>query len=209
LGPEQAQALLKWVTSMGWSLDDAGFERLARAAGERDHSQRVTNSIAQFVRDALLGAGEPDHNYARQTFGDHTVNTRTLKMLQAVQKTLQGRLKVRLLRGSYCEGPERGAHPHRGGGVVDVSVRDMGSADVARLVLALREAGFAAWFRNREGRPHVHAVAIGDREMSAAASWQVRSYFRGRDGRSKQGPDSHKDLCVRFPKWLARYRLGV
>ncbi len=208
LGKKHGQALLAWAAKMSWSFDDGGWKRVAKAAGDRDNHGRVTAAIAGFVRDALLGAGEPEHDYRQQTLGEHTVNTRTLKMLQHAQRALHGRLKVRMVRGSYTTGGE-GAHPHRGGGVVDVSVRGMGKADIDQLVLAMREAGFAAWFRDRENRPHVHAIAIGDREMSASAAWQVRNYFRGRDGRSQAGPDPHKHLSIRLPKWLARYRLGA
>ncbi|MEZ0313202.1 MAG: hypothetical protein ACAI38_15620 [Myxococcota bacterium] len=210
LGKTHGQALLSWASGMSWSFDDDGWKRIAKASGERDSGARVTATIAHFVRDTLLGAGEPEHDYRKQTFGEHTVNARTLKMLQQVQRTLHGRLKVRLIRGSYTGGDDdRGAHPHQGGGAVDLSVRGMGAADIDQLVLALREAGFAAWYRAREDRPHVHAVAVGDREMSASAAWQVRAYFRGRDGRSHAGPDAHKHLSIRLPKWLARYRLGA
>ncbi len=52
-------------------------------------------------------------------------------------------------------------------------------------------------------------MAIGDRELSAAAAWQVRAYFKGRDGRSRSGPDPHMHVCVRRPKWLVRYKLGA
>ena len=56
----------------------------------------------------------------------------------------------------------------------------MSAADIDHLIMAMREAGFAgAWFRNRDDRPHIHAVAIGDRELSAAAAWQVRALLQG------------------------------
>jgi hypothetical protein len=206
MGRKHAQALLGWAKGMQWTFDDEGWKKVAKAAGERENNHRVTTTIASFVRDTLLGAGEPEHAYSRKQFGEHVINVRTLKMLQAVQKTVQGRLKVKLLRGSY---ENKGAHPHQAGGVIDVSVRGMSSADIDHLIVAMREAGFAAWLRNREGRPHIHAVAIGDRELSASAAWQVRAYFHGRDGRSRSGPDPHMHACVRLPKWLVRYKLGA
>ena len=210
LGSKHGQALLAWAARMAWSFEDEGWKRIARAAGERDSGGRVTASVASFVKDAVLGADEPAHDYRRQIIGEHTVNTRTLKMLQEVQRALDGGLKVRLIRGSYTGATDaRDAHPHQGGGAVDLSVRGMGAADVDELVVALREAGFAAWYRARADRPRVHAIAIGDRELSASAAWQVRAYFRGRDGRGKARPDHHKHLAIRLPKWLSRYRLGV
>ena len=219
LNRKHAKVLLAWVAKMQWSLDDEGFKRVCLAAGDRSGALKVTPALAKFVRDTILGTGEPEHDYTRHQIGDHTLNARTLRMLQGVQRALAGRLKVRVTRGSYWAGSEsgagakrpgepNGAHPHAGGGVIDISVRDMSPNDIEQLVLTLRENGFAAWYRPRESRPHIHAVAIGDRELSASAAWQVRAYFKGRDGRTRSGPDAHKHLCVRMPKWLVRYRIG-
>ncbi|MBC7792916.1 MAG: hypothetical protein H7Z43_04360 [Clostridia bacterium] len=218
LNRKHAKVLLAWVIKMSWSFDDDGFKRVCLAAGDRSNTLKVSPLVAKLVRDTILGTGEPEHDYTRHNVGDHVLNARTLRMLQSVQRALAGRLKVRVLRGSYWKSSEpprmvvkSGAtrvNPHQGGGVIDLSVRDMSPTDIEQLVLTLREAGFAAWVRQRGDRPHIHAVAIGDRELSASATWQVRAFFKGRDGRSHAGPDAHKHLCVRMPKWLVRYRLG-
>lgn len=58
------------------------------------------------------------------------------------------------------------------------------------MVMALRYAGFAAWFRDTgdlgpQSPAHVHAIAVGDRELSPAAQKQVTGeggYFQGMDG---------------------------
>lgn len=58
------------------------------------------------------------------------------------------------------------------------------------MVIALRYAGFAAWFRDTgdlgpQSPAHIHAIAVGDRELSPAAQEQVigeGGYFQGMDG---------------------------
>ena len=58
------------------------------------------------------------------------------------------------------------------------------------LILALRTAGFAAWLRDFDqlypGSPiHIHAIAIGDRDLSPAAQSQLNAnygYFNGNNG---------------------------
>jgi hypothetical protein len=58
------------------------------------------------------------------------------------------------------------------------------------LVRALRVAGFAAWLRDTDelypGSPiHIHAIAIGDAELSPAARGQIDGpfgYLRGYNG---------------------------
>jgi hypothetical protein len=62
--------------------------------------------------------------------------------------------------------------------------------DVDPLIHALRAAGFAAWLRSYgelypDSPIHIHAVAIGDQELSQAARDQLTGkfgYFRGYSG---------------------------
>ena len=69
---------------------------------------------------------------------------------------------------------------HDGGGAVDLSVRDLNDwyniiyDEFEVIILALRQAGFAAWVRETDelyaGSPiHIHAIAIGDKDLSEAA----------------------------------------
>jgi hypothetical protein len=114
----------------------------------------------------------------------------------------------RITQGSYTEAETSSFGTHAGGGAVDISIRD--PADPARIlydeahnmVLALRRAGFAAWFRDvgdlHPGSPmHIHAIAVGDRELSPAAQEQLsgpHGYFRGMDGLPHEDgphPDRH------------------
>lgn len=201
-----AARLLAWMEERGWRLDDEGLARLCRAAGIAPAA--VGAELATFVADAVLERDEPAHDYTRHTRGEHTLSARTIAMLGVAQRELGDACRLRVIKGSYEAGQDRGAHPHNGGGVVDVSVRELSPEVVGAVVCALRAAGFAAWYRPREDRPHVHAVAIGDREMSPAAQWQVKGYFSGLDGRSRMEPDPHGDLAVKTPGWVARYRVS-
>jgi hypothetical protein len=98
-------------------------------------------------------------------------------------------------QGSYTSGDPASFGTHAGGGAVDLSVRNPDGwgviyADVEPLIRALRVAGFAAWYRDTgELYPgsavHIHAVAIGDEELSEAALRQLDGefgYFRGYSG---------------------------
>jgi hypothetical protein len=187
-------------------LTDAGLAEAAAALGWA--SAIVDKKLARFVAGAVLARGEPVHDYSRLTCQSCTLNGRTLAMLTAAESSLKGEVAVRVIKGSYqAESSTKGAHPHMGGGAADLSVRGVDGLLIDKFVLALRRAGFAAWFRNREDKPHVHAVAIGDREMAPAAQWQVKQYFLGKDGRSRMDKDPHGGLPSDLPGWVAKYRL--
>ena len=74
--------------------------------------------------------------------------------------------------------------------------------DIDPLLFALRTAGFAAWLREYgelyDGSPiHIHAIAIGDAELSSAAQLQLTGeagYFRGYSGL----PSIEAEL----PRWI-------
>lgn len=104
---------------------------------------------------------------------------------------------LRVVQGSYTDDLDASFGTHAGGGVVDISIRTklpphdvVSMAEAKRLVLALRNAGFAAWLRLPDDLDpptslHIHAVGVGDREMSEAARRQIygqEGYFAGFDG---------------------------
>lgn len=205
VGRVTAQRLLSWAHGYGWSFDDSGLRRLARALG----AQRLPldRRVAGFVADSILCRGEPAHDYRRFVCAGATLNRRTLSMLRNAERRLEGAARLVVTRGSYA-GSSRGAHPHLGGGAVDLVIEPTTPERVERVVGTLREVGFAAWFRTRLARQHVHAVAIGDLEASAAAVWQVKSYFEGKDGRSRSAPDPHGAVPAALPRWTAKYRVA-
>lgn len=88
------------------------------------------------------------------------------------------------------------ADTHVGGGVIDV--RTIGLTELQKRVLlrALR-FHFAAWYRYPpKFAEHIHAVCIGDRNLSQGARAQVTAYFNGRDGLASNGPDNWPDLAT-------------
>ena len=119
-------------------------------------------------------------------------------MLQQAQTLYGGAIDLpgsAITQGSYSTGVSASFGTHDGGGAVDLSVLLPGTWTVATddipvILHALRVAGFAAWLRDFDelypGSPiHIHAIAIGDRELSLAAQEQVTGqfgYFNGYDG---------------------------
>jgi hypothetical protein len=144
--------------------------------------------------------------YERTTWGGMVVNRRTKGALDAAAKRF-GRPFL-LSQGSYNHSVAASGGTHDGGGVVDAKVAGMSYADQVRLTKCLRQVGFAAWLRTPEdGFPyHIHAVCIGDKQMSWSARNQVYSYFRGRNGLANNGVDRLAHAVGRpFPWWVSRY----
>lgn len=108
------------------------------------------------------------------------VNQRTLDMLERAEARYGGKFYV--VQGSYNTGVGASAGTHDGGGAVDLSVKGLRVNDAVK---ALREAGFAAWYRAPLAGvwgAHIHAIAIGDPELASGARNQVTAYYNGRDG---------------------------
>ena len=158
-----------------------------------------TATPTPFVEPA--GCWEPPDDYTRLWVNGALLNARTLAMLDHAQALYTARggtldLRLAITQGSYNPGGLAASFgTHDGGGAVDLSVRSRGNWEVLwdeipLLIAALRTAGFAAWLRDADelhpGSPiHIHAIAIGDAELSEAARAQLDGtfgYFRGYDG---------------------------
>jgi hypothetical protein len=145
-----------------------------------------------------VGCRKPPEDYARVEVNGWTINQRTLTMLTHAQELYGGEIEITgyaITQGSYHDNGAASFGTHLGGGAVDLSVLRRGTYtvlwdDVDPLLHALRAAGFAAWLREYgelyEDSPiHIHAIAIGDRELSQAAEAQLTGpagYFRGYSG---------------------------
>lgn len=129
--------------------------------------------------------------YTRVTFDGKTVNARTRDALKYAQKLWRSRmghkLSIRLAQGSYRKGNAAAASgsTHDGGGVVDIRTAGVGldAEQTKQLNRALRDAGFASWIRDsRDGMdPHIHAIAIADKEMSSSAKTQTVDFDKGKN----------------------------
>lgn len=144
------------------------------------------------------GCMKPPEDYTRLEINGETINQRTLAMLAHAQQLYGGEIELTgyaITQGSYTDSLAASFGTHSGGGAVDISVLRAGTYtvlwdDIEPLLRALRAAGFAAWLRDYgELHPdspiHIHAIAIGDREMSGAAQEQLTGeagYFRGFNG---------------------------
>lgn len=81
------------------------------------------------------------------------------------------------------------------------------------MVEALRRAGFAAWHRSAGFRgesevwddDHIHAIAIGDRDLSSEARGQVQDYFNNDDGLIGSATDGDANVGRPVPKWARRF----
>lgn len=145
-----------------------------------------------------VGCQKPPEDYTRVEVNGWTLNQRTLAILAHAQELYGGELDITgyaITQGSYHDNGPASFGTHLGGGAVDLSVMRRGTYtvwwdEVEPLLRALRAAGFAAWLRDYaelypDSPIHIHAIAIGDRELSPAAEAQLTGpagYFRGYSG---------------------------
>lgn len=148
------------------------------------------------------GCQRPPDDYTHVMVNGEQLNRRTLWMLQHAQTLYGGSIDfagTAVTQGSYNPGGVSASFgTHDRGGAVDLSVLDPHNGHVLRdelpaAIHALRVAGFAAWVREYNelynGSPlHIHAIAIGDAELSPAAQDQLTGmygYFLGFNGLPK------------------------
>ena len=145
-----------------------------------------------------FGCLAPPEDYTRIDINGWTINQRTFAMLAHAQELYGGEIELTghaITQGSYHDNGSFSFGTHLGGGAVDLSVLRRGTYtvlwdDIDPVLRALRAAGFAAWLREygevyTDSPIHIHAIAIGDRELSSAAAEQLTGpagYFRGYSG---------------------------
>jgi hypothetical protein len=138
--------------------------------------------------------------YQRLNWRGVVANRRTIEMLEITElRGLRDLMPLRIPQGSYTTGVSASAGTHSGGGALDISVWDLTSTQRDRVVRELRETSFAAWYRPYlpgVWPAHIHAIAIGDKEMSTAAAEQVVQYRNGQNGLANHGPDNGPDVPI-------------
>ncbi|WP_419997341.1 peptidoglycan-binding domain-containing protein [Streptomyces boninensis] len=143
----------------------------------------------------------------RVRFGSVTLNRRSVCMLREAERI--GGFKLRIVQGSFNRGIVASAGTHDGGGAMDISVRGLTREQIRHRVVSLRKAGWAAWRRTAPPftAPHIHAIAIGDRDLAPAAARQVAAYKNKKNGLANNGPDPDPRVDPKFfsAAFLARY----
>lgn len=87
-------------------------------------------------------------------------------------------------QGSFNKGGVSASGGTHDGEAIDIRVDGLSPAEIERLVITLRKAGWAAWFRRAVPGlwgAHVHAVPTTGK-LSAQAANQVKAFDAGRDG---------------------------
>lgn len=119
-----------------------------------------------------------------KTFRGFNFDSRTIAMIRLAEK--DAKLPLVITQGSYNKGGvSASAGTHDGGGVVDLSVRELSKPQIDVILRAMKDIGFAAWYRpDRPGTwsAHIHAVAIGCPDLAPIAKRQVTAFDAGRDG---------------------------
>jgi hypothetical protein len=192
-GNDTAGVYADWQESLGYSgLDANGIPGPASLAALAEGRFQVEDEIQ-------VGS--------HTSFSGRTVNQRTRAMLAEAQSILGH--DVVLSQGSYnAGGVDASAGTHDGGGAVDVSVSDLGTTQRWEIVKAMRTVGFAAWLRTPDQGPwpyHIHAIAIGDTDLSIAARNQVADYYVDKNGLASHAADNTPD-AYRVPfTWWEKY----
>jgi hypothetical protein len=144
----------------------------------------------------------------RTTYSGKTVNQRTRNMLVSADAKVP--FSLVLSQGSYnAGGVAASAGTHDGGGAVDVSVSALSSTQRWQAVAALRTVGFAAWLRTPSQGDwpyHIHAIAIGDTDLSSGARNQVADYYVGRNGLASHSADNTPSAYRRAFTWYEKYK---
>lgn len=174
------------------SLGDLAQDVQVSAFPDRyaEHESEAANIIASLSGKKTKGT-YGDDPYGLTEIDGHTVDNLTAAALEAATKEFSP--GFRIMQGSHNPGGVAASGgTHDGGGVIDVEPTD---GDWEGAVAALRKIGFAAWIRNLPGYgqagdgAHIHAVLIGDEQLSPNAQLQVQSYLNNDDGLEGSRPD--------------------
>ena len=161
-------------------------------------SPSPTSSPTPYPYFEPAGCLAPVEDYSLVEVEGWYLNQRTLIMLKHASELFNGNpqyLLSLITQGSYHDNGAASWGTHLGGGAVDLSVMLPGTytiaaSELSRMVRSLRAAGFAAWYRDADelfsgSAMHIHAIAVGDAELSEPAQAQLTSregYFFGFNG---------------------------
>ncbi len=217
---KRTEALLKKAGFATGEVDGLFTAQTAKAvkALEKKTKRTVdgklsTGDLAALKKLLKPAFGEPKPNYSRTGFRGVTFNGRTIEMINQAEAWAKKRGVPpgwAMYQGSYHSGTSASAGTHDGGGAMDIKTTADGKSakQIRVMVEALRRAGFAAYHRAAPAwsPDHIHAIAIGDRDLSSGARSQVREYFAGGDGLTGSAPDPHSSIGRPIPEWAKKFR---
>jgi len=118
-----------------------------------------------------------------------TIDRRTKRALEWAEE--RAGVTLSPSQGSWSTSVGASGSTHAGSGAVDLRTAFYSDRQRKRVVHALKDAGFAVWYRRPSAiwGPHLHAVLVGSQQASSAARWQMHEYDRRRSGLSSGGAD--------------------
>lgn len=140
--------------------------------------------------EVFAGSFAGKNPYDLTEWDGETIDYLTAAALDAAKQEFGSDFAI--MQGSHSNDVAASGSTHAGGGVVDLSVPN---GDWEGAVTALRKIGFAAWVRNVDGYgqagsgAHIHAILMGNEQLSPQAQVQVNSYLNNDDGLVGSRPD--------------------
>lgn len=119
------------------------------------------------------------------------LNRRTAAALEWAEK--KSGVRIELSQGSYNTSVGASGTTHAGGAACDVRVSHLSKKDRVKIVRAMKDAGFAVWYRAPVSGlwgQHIHGICLDDKTASRSAKWQMAEYLGGRNGLTNRGPDT-------------------
>ena len=154
--------------------------------------------LAATAKFEPAGCISPVEDFSPVQVGDRVLSVRTFGMLRQARQIYGGSVDLTDTAIVSVDHPGKlypMPDPHHDRGVLDISVKHPRThrvlyEEIEEVVRALRAAGFAAWLRDADelypgSEIHIHAVAIGDKDLSRQALDQLTGkygYFVGRKG---------------------------
>lgn len=217
---KRTEALLKKAGFATGAVDGLFTAQTAKAVRALETKTRRTvdgklgtGDLAALKKLLKPAFSEPKPNYKHLAFRGVTLNGRTIEMVNQAEAWAKKHGVPpgwAMYQGSYNSGTAASAGTHDGGGALDLKTTADGKSakQIRVMVEALRRAGFAAYHRAAPtwSPDHIHAIAIGDRDLSTDARSQVREYFAGGDGLVGSAPDPHSAIGRPIPEWARKFR---
>lgn len=125
------------------------------------------HGLLNAINEQKFADGGPVDDYEKTTYSGKTFNKRTVRMLQQAEGLYGSRFGI--YQGSYSTKIAASKGTHDGGGAVDIKP----PSNINSALKALQKAGFWAKWRGSMNPPHIHAIAIGDKELSPQAKRQL------------------------------------